>query len=72
MATFKVKLKCKKITARPVLFVVKEMDENFNIEVRNRFRVFLMSIEEKEPYEIANETKKYLFRNSTKTLEKEA
>ena len=70
VATFKVKLKCKKITARPVRYDVQEMDENFNIEVRNRFRVLLMNIEEKEPDEIANETKSIYVEAAQKHLRK--
>ena len=58
VATFTVKLKCKKISTRPVGHDVQEMDQNFYIEVRNCFRVLLMNIEETEPDEIANETKK--------------
>ena len=70
VATFKVKLKCKKITTRPVHYDVQEMDENFNIEVRNRFRVLLMNIEEKEPDEIVNETKNIYLETAQKHLRK--
>ena len=47
VATFKVKLKCRKITARPLHYAIQEMNEKFNIEARNRSTVLLRTIEEK-------------------------
>ena len=57
VVTFRVKLKCKKITERPVRYDVQEMDGNFSIEVRSRLTVLLMNTDEKELDEIAKETK---------------
>ena len=57
VATVKVKLKCRKITTGHVRYDIEEIHDNLSIEVRNRFTVLLSTIEEKEPNEIANETK---------------
>ena len=67
VATLKVKLKCKKLTTRPVRYVAQEMGENFNIEVRNRFMVLTMSVEEKEPDEIVNEIKTSIWQQHKNT-----
>ena len=60
------KLKCEKINTRPVHYDVQELDEKFNIEERNRFTVLLRNIEEKEPDEIANETKTIYLKTAQK------
>ena len=70
VAPFMVRLKCKKITKWPVRYDLQEMDENFSIEVRNRFTVLLMTIDEKEPDEIAKETKDIYLETSRKHLRK--
>ena len=70
VATFKVKLKCRKIATRPVRYDLQEIHDNLYVEVRNRVMVLLSTIEEKEPGEIANETKCIYMETAQKHLRK--
>ena len=70
VGTMKLKLKCKKTTTRPVRYDVRDIDQNFTIETRNRFQALLFDIEEKEPDDIANEAKNILIEAAKKHLKK--
>ena len=70
VAVLQLKLKCKKKPPRTIRYDVKDITEDFTIEIKNRFKVLLMDIEEKEPEELAQETKKIYNETAAKHLKK--
>ena len=68
----KLKLKCKKTSTKPIRCDVQNINEECTIEVKNKFRAPLLDIDEKEPDEIANETKKIYIETAEKHLSKKS